>query len=100
MTQQNESRQPDGDDVESSHEEPTSASRSSDTAGNRVDRAEQNVDDAGDFIDARGSAGLINRPNNTTINQNIYPSDEKYEVHGLANPYLGLDRFTYKTHDR
>lgn len=52
----------------------------------------------GDWIDAQGTQGFINRPSGD-IHQhwgNVYEADEKYDVRGLENPYLGLRSFTYK----
>ena len=32
------------------------------------------------------------------IVSNTYTGDQQYDVHGLANPYLGLQSFTYADH--
>jgi WD40 repeat protein len=35
---------------------------------------------------------------NIAGDKNIFTSDQQYDVHGLANPYLGLQSFTYADH--
>jgi hypothetical protein len=35
---------------------------------------------------------------NIAGDKNIFTGDQQYDVHGLANPYLGLQSFTYADH--
>jgi hypothetical protein len=35
---------------------------------------------------------------NVAGDKNIFTGDQQYNVHGLANPYLGLQSFTYGDH--